>query len=307
MAGNERFTQRARRALSIAHQETEIRHFDLIGPEYLLIGLIEVDGEAARILREMGIRLDRIRQLISRMIGEGYSNDPNRIELSSESQLVLENAVDEARRLGHKYIGTEHVLLGLIKFDNNAVEILKRDGITPDLIRQQAGKVLYEIGYIGKTDMQNFMMKSNDRLSRLLRVFLCHSSTDKAQVRNIFQNLQSIDYVDPWFDEEKLLPGQKWQAEIPKAVRTSDVILVCLSKNSVDKIGYVQKEIKIALDVADEQPEGSIFIIPVRLEECVVPERLQEWQWVNLYEPKGMEKLFSSFRERAKHLGIILD
>jgi formylglycine-generating enzyme required for sulfatase activity len=136
---------------------------------------------------------------------------------------------------------------------------------------------------------------------RVLRVFLCHSSGDKPAVRELYQCL-CAEGIDAWLDEEKLLPGQDWPLEIPKAVRASDVVIVCLSKKSVTKTGYVQKEIKFALDVADEQPEGAIFLIPARLEECDVPDRLSRWQWVNLYEARGQERLMRALRARAAEL-----
>jgi tetratricopeptide (TPR) repeat protein len=108
-------------------------------------------------------------------------------------------------------------------------------------------------------------------------------------------------------DEIDLLPGQYWRIEIPKAVRQSDVVLICLSSSSISKRGYVQKEIKFALDAADEQPEDAIFIIPVKLEECTVPERLSAWQWVSLYDPKGFNKLVHSLQMRARELGIPIE
>ncbi len=92
--------------------------------------------------------------------------------------------------------------------------------------------------------------------------------------------------------------------EIPKAIRNSSVVIVCLSKNSITKEGYIQKEIKIALDAADEKPEGTIYIIPVRLEECEVPQRLKGMQWVDLFEENGYDKLITSFRRRAEDLGL---
>jgi hypothetical protein len=113
--------------------------------------------------------------------------------------------------------------------------------------------------------------------------------------------------LDPWLDEENLLPGQDWNYEISRAVRDSDVVLVCLSENSVSKTGYVQREIKVALDVADEQPEGAIFIIPVKLEECVVPDRLSTWQWVNLEDTGGYERLVAALMRRAADLGIDIE
>src|SRR5215472_16600491 len=90
-----------------------------------------------------------------------------------------------------------------------------------------------------------------------LRVFRWHASDDKAAVRGLYQKLRSHG-VDPWLDEEDLLPGQVWGMEIPKAVRSSAVIIVCLSRSTISKSGYVQKEIKVALDAADEQPDNQI-------------------------------------------------
>ena len=138
---------------------------------------------------------------------------------------------------------------------------------------------------------------------RTLRVFLCHSKTDKPKIQELYRRLKE-DNVDPWLDEEKLLPGQDWQLEIQQAVRTSDVVVVCLSHNSINKTGYVQKEIKFALDIADEQPEGAIYLIPVKLEQCDVPRRLQRWQWVDLFEKKGYDRLMSALLIRARTLEI---
>jgi hypothetical protein len=95
-------------------------------------------------------------------------------------------------------------------------------------------------------------------------------------------------------DEKDLLPGTLWKNEIPKTIRLSKAVIVCLSRNSVNKAGYVHKEIKIALDVADEQPDETIFIIPVRLDECVVPDRLMQYHWVDLFEPEGYEQLLKT-------------
>jgi hypothetical protein len=121
------------------------------------------------------------------------------------------------------------------------------------------------------------------------RVFLCHASEDKPAVRTLYQRLKAAGFR-PWLDEEDLIPGQDWDREIRRAVRAAQVVLVCLSTRS-EKRGYVQKEIRRALDVADEQPEGTIFLIPVRLEECAVPERLRTWHWVDLHSENGYSKL----------------
>lgn len=139
-------------------------------------------------------------------------------------------------------------------------------------------------------------IRGKDR--RRLKIFLCHASEDKVPVRKLYKRLTK-DNFDVWFDEEKLLPGQQWDLEIKKAVRESDIIIICLSKNSINKEGYIQKEIRAALDVADEKPDGAIFLIPARLEDCNVPSRLSMWQWVDIYQEREYEKLLRSLQVRA--------
>ena len=104
--------------------------------------------------------------------------------------------------------------------------------------------------------------------NRPLRVFLCHSSNDKPAVRELYQQLRAEPWIQPWLDEEELYPGADWNLEIEKAVEASDAILVCLTNGSITKEGYVQRELRVVLDFADYKPEGTLYIIPVRLEEC---------------------------------------
>jgi formylglycine-generating enzyme required for sulfatase activity len=141
------------------------------------------------------------------------------------------------------------------------------------------------------------------RILRPLRVFLCHASIDKPVIHHLYQRLIS-DGIDAWLDESKLLPGQDWRLEIPKAVSSSDVVIICLSNNSINREGYIQKEIRLALDVADEKPEGTIFLIPARLQNCVVPARLSKYQWVDLFIPGGYNKLLKALQIRAESLGL---
>jgi hypothetical protein len=130
---------------------------------------------------------------------------------------------------------------------------------------------------------------------QIMRVFLSHSSQDKAVVRELYQKL-SKDGFDVWFDEESLLPGQDWDREIVHAVRHANIVIICLSPTSVTKSGYFQKEIRLALDAAAEKPDGAIFNIPARLEECNVPESLSRYQWVDLYKPEGYARLIKALR-----------
>lgn len=147
---------------------------------------------------------------------------------------------------------------------------------------------------------------SSYEVLRPLRVFLCHSSNDKHTVRTLYQRLLT-ETIEPWLDEEKLLPGQNWEHEILRAINNSDVVIVCLSHVSINKEGYLQKEIKLALDAADCKPENTIFIIPLKLEECQITERLRRWHYVNYFEgERGYQQLMKALRHRATTLGIIL-
>src|SRR6202142_3790667 len=144
MAGMERFTQRARRVLSLAHQEAERSHQENIGTEHLLLGLIEEDGGVAgRVLRELGLEAARVREMVGRVSMEGHAVNA-KLELASDTQQVLEYAIEEARHLGHHYIGTEHILLGLVRVEGPAMEVLRRLGVTADQIRRQTRRVLNE-------------------------------------------------------------------------------------------------------------------------------------------------------------------
>ena len=144
-------------------------------------------------------------------------------------------------------------------------------------------------------------------MNRPLRVFLCHSSADKPAVRELYQKLRAEPWISPWLDEEDIFPGMDWNLEIQKAIRETDAILVCLSKSSITKEGYVQREIKTALDYADEKPDGTVYIIPVRLDECKPPERLAKWQYADYFEgqrERGFQRLLVSLKRRADSLGL---
>ncbi len=141
----ERFTQRARRVLSLAQDEAERLQHHQIGTEHLLLGLMrEEGGVAGRVLRDLGLDLRRVEELVTRLStseGKTYTQ----LDLSPGTKKVLELAVDEARRMGHHYIGTEHLLLGLVRQQEGiALDVLRRLGVSPEEVRRQTSKVLQE-------------------------------------------------------------------------------------------------------------------------------------------------------------------
>ncbi|CAG1006819.1 hypothetical protein ANAEL_03460 [Anaerolineales bacterium] len=139
---------------------------------------------------------------------------------------------------------------------------------------------------------------------RALKVFLCHAHADREAVYALYTRLTEYG-VDAWLDKKKLLPGQDWELEIRKAVREADVVVVCLSKQ-FNQAGFRQKEVRLALDTAMEKPEGDIFIIPARLDECENLESLRKWHWVDLFEKDGYQDLVRALRARADKIGATL-
>ncbi len=142
----QRFTQRARRVLSMAQEEAERLRHNYIGTEHLLLGLMrEEGGVAGRVLRELGLEQRRLQDIVERLSGPGQRAKVSRIDLAPGTKRVLELAVDEARRLGQHYIGTEHLLLGLMRHNEGvALDVLNKLGISPEQIRRQTRRVLQE-------------------------------------------------------------------------------------------------------------------------------------------------------------------
>ena len=145
--------------------------------------------------------------------------------------------------------------------------------------------------WFDKRDIDKWDNVPEDLLPRaMLRIFLCHASEDRQEVERLFRGLTSLGF-DVWFDKVNLLPGQTWQLEIQHAVRDSDIVIVCLSRRSVTKQGYVHKERRVALDASSERPGGVIYLVPVRLDACRVPAELMHLQYVDLFDGDGVNKL----------------
>jgi len=143
LAGMERFTQRARRVLSLAHQEAERLRHTAINTEHILLGLIEEEGGiAGHALRELGLETARVQEMVERLAPIG-SVESTALELSVGAQQVLEYAIEEARLLGHQFVGTEHLLLGLTRStEGMALEVLRKLGVTAEQVRRQTRRVM---------------------------------------------------------------------------------------------------------------------------------------------------------------------
>lgn len=143
-----KFSQRARKVLSLAQEEAQRFQHNYIGTEHLLLGLIrEGDGVPAKVFTTMGLDLTKVRSSVEFLIGRGAGPSTGAIGLTPRAREAIELAVDEARRSGHHYIGTEHLLLGLVEAKGGiAAGVLERLGVKPDQVRQQTLTVLGQHG-----------------------------------------------------------------------------------------------------------------------------------------------------------------
>jgi ATP-dependent Clp protease ATP-binding subunit ClpC len=140
----ERFTDRARRVVVLAQEEARMLNHNYIGTEHILLGLIhEGEGVAAKALESLGISLDAVRQQVEEIIGQGQQAPSGHIPFTPRAKKVLELSLREALQLGHNYIGTEHILLGLIhEGEGVAAKALESLGISLDAVRQQVEEII---------------------------------------------------------------------------------------------------------------------------------------------------------------------
>jgi len=146
----ERFTDRARRVVVLAQEEARMLNHNYIGTEHILLGLIhEGEGVAAKALESLGISLEAVRQQVEEIIGQGQQAPSGHIPFTPRAKKVLELSLREALQLGHNYIGTEHILLGLIREGEGvAAQVLVRLGADLNRVRQQVIELLH--GHQGK-------------------------------------------------------------------------------------------------------------------------------------------------------------
>ena len=137
------------------------------------------------------------------------------------------------------------------------------------------------------------MVKKSD-----IQIFLAHAHEDKEAVLELYDSLKKAGYK-PWLDKKDLIPGQNWRSVIPKAIKDSHFFIACLSNRSIAKRGYIHKEFRIALNQLASLPPGSIYFIPLRLDECEIPDlrqdeyglNLRDIQWLDYWEADGFDQL----------------
>lgn len=138
------------------------------------------------------------------------------------------------------------------------------------------------------------------------RIFICYAKEDFCYANDLYADLKNAGLY-PWLDKKNILPGQNWEKEIKKAIKNSHFFLPLFSLTSVAKRGYVQREFKMGIDVAKEIPEGEIFMIPLRIDDCQIPfDELSSIQYQDLYPDwgKSVEKVIESIKLSMSQLSL---
>jgi hypothetical protein len=134
------------------------------------------------------------------------------------------------------------------------------------------------------------------------RVFLAYAAEDACVVEKIYDRLERSGFA-PWMDRRKLLPGQNWPRAIEGAIETADFFVACFSRLSARKRGNFQSELRYALDCARLAPVDDVFLIPVRLDDCRLPEEIRKrWHYVDLFPSleEGVKKLVQIIRREMR-------
>ena len=179
----ERFTDRARRVVVLAQEEARMLNHNYIGTEHILLGLIhEGEGVAAKSLESLGISLEGVRSQVEEIIGQGQQAPSGHIPFTPRAKKVLELSLREALQLGHNYIGTEHILLGLIREGEGvAAQVLVKLGADLNRVRQQVLQLLH-----GRSAEESVPARSAERELRLLPAV-------KTRLESVEQRLTAIE------------------------------------------------------------------------------------------------------------------
>jgi len=164
----DKFTERARKVLQLAQEEAQRFNHNFIGTEHFLLGLVrEGDGVAGRVLNNMGVELYKVRSSVELIIGRGDRMVMGDIGLTPRAKHVIELAVDEARRLNHHYIGTEHLLLGLVREGEGiAAGVLESLGVSLEKVRREVIEVLKSSSGYASTTPVSIIEDAEDNIAR---------------------------------------------------------------------------------------------------------------------------------------------
>ena len=145
-------------------------------------------------------------------------------------------------------------------------------------------------------------MEATDITRPSPRIFISYARDDLEKAESVYNLLKSAGF-EPWLDVKDIVPGSNWKDSVRRSIQRADLFIACLSRRSVQKRGFVQMELRLGLQVLSEHLDSKIFIIPLRLEECEVPESFSRLHYLDFFQKGGPEKLVSAVRAASRGLG----
>jgi hypothetical protein len=253
----------------------------------------------------------------------------------NEAQILADYGDNAIRVMVRGYFTTRRVLLGILRAQMDAInksinlnvqqlvpipdhpgiledyqylldlEQMGENSFVPRGLRQRIPVIPLLDGYENHEVRRKRRVAEKDRIGEEEpeeeRIFISYAHADQQEVLKIHQVIKQAGY-NPWIDKYDIAVGEKWERAIEKAVKNCTLFVACISKNSFDRRGWIQKEIKHALEQIDFLLDDDIFIIPLRLEDTkkTLPERLESIQALNYFEPDGPERLLAAIEEALK-------
>jgi energy-coupling factor transporter ATP-binding protein EcfA2 len=256
-------------------------------------------GRNDELLLPSGIQLESGRALLHSPGEVPFDDLRDYVHLSIEKEMLR---LDAER---HRSI-TLSRLAGVFGFRTLTKHLEQRS----DEFEQMQTELNRLIAQLSNLNEQKTKLEENLKAARMdirkntPKVFISYVREDEQAVRALYLDLKEKG-MQPWLDKEDLMTGVEWDRAIRQAIRNSDFIVICISSRTGVKRGYIQREIRLALDCYEELPPGEAFLMPVRLEECAVPEDLQNYQYTDLFRKDGLAQLersiLSHWAKRYRH------
>jgi CheY-like chemotaxis protein len=225
-----------------------------------------------------------------------------------EAEKYLENeiialAVIDYRLVDDKDVSDEsgYIFANTVKNNSSIPRVIltrfdeRVDYVVKSLIPDVKGRSIANNYLFKKDGLENMLNAINKTLANA-KIFLCYAHSDSKIVKNLYYKLIEAGF-NPWMDKHDLYPGENWPNAISQAIHSANFFIYCYSQNSMDRRGFLQIEMKIAMDILDEKLKSDIYFIPARLDDSpIVDEKISQLQWVDLYKPKGFNDLIKALR-----------
>lgn len=225
---------------------------------------------------------------LMRWLGKTLSNPSDTI---SSDLFLLASIVGCEDGRGVDYVASHLNNEGLLNYDSKM-----------ELGRSDPYEVMLGLTVKGWNKFNEMTRVKTSTNTKSKSIFISYAREDKDEIKALYEKLREVGFL-PWMDTKNIVGGEDWERAIIKSISESTFFLSCLSCNSVRKRGMFQKEQKEALEMWQHKLEDDIYLIPVRLEKCEVPDSLSKFQRIDLFDKNGFEQLLSALEEGLTRLG----